>query len=292
MGHLRFDNMIKASREDAVKDLPNIIKPSNPVCKNFHLGKQTKVRFKTKQYSTSRPLDLVHIDLCGPTRTRSIQREHYFMLIIDGYTKMTWVYFLKEKSEAFGKFKAFKSYVENETDLKIKYLRSYNGGEFTFNEFNNFCEDHGIKIQFSTPRTPQHNGFVERKKKTIQESTRTMLNEAKLPNKFWTYVLYKTVHILNRAQLRVNHDKTPYELWIGRPTSIKHFRVFWRKCYIKRDDYNLGKFDSKSDKGIFLGYSPNKNAYRCYNLILHKIVGSANVKVDDLKLIKNKSQDK
>jgi transposase InsO family protein len=76
------------------------------------------------------------------------------MFIIDDYTRMTCVYFLKEKSEAFEKFKAFKTYVENETNLKIKCLRSDNGGEFTFKEFNKFCEDHGNKRQFATPRNP------------------------------------------------------------------------------------------------------------------------------------------
>jgi hypothetical protein len=88
-----------------------------------------------------------------------------------------------------------------------------------------------------------------------------------------------------------NHEKTPYELWLGKPTSMKHFKVFGSKCYIKRDEYNLGKFDSRSDGGIFWGYSPNKKDYKCYNLRLQKIVESVNVKIDDLKLRKNKSQD-
>jgi hypothetical protein len=93
------------------------------------------VSFKTKEYATSKPLELVHTDLCGPTRTKSLQGESYFMFLIDDYTRMTWVTFLKNKSEAFEKFKAFKALVENETDLKIKCLRSDNGGEFTSNEF-------------------------------------------------------------------------------------------------------------------------------------------------------------
>jgi hypothetical protein len=80
-------------------------------------------------------------------------------------------------------------------------------------------------------------------------------------------------------------------LWFGRPTSVKHFRVFGSKCYIKRDDDSLGKFDSRSDEGIFLGYSSNKNAYRCYNPRLQKILESENVKVDDLKSRRIKSQD-
>jgi transposase InsO family protein len=94
-----------------------------------------------------------------------MQGEHYFILFIDDYTRMTWIYFLKEKSEAFKKFKAFESHVENETNIKIKCLRLYNGGEFTSDEFTEFCEIHGIKRHFSTPRTPQENGVVERKNK-------------------------------------------------------------------------------------------------------------------------------
>ena len=99
------------------------------------------------------------------------------MFLIDYYTSMTWVKFLKEKSESFEKFKIFKAMVENETYMKIKCLRSENGGVFTSNEFIEFCEIHG---QFSAAKTPQKNGFVERKNKTIQEASRTMLNEAKL----------------------------------------------------------------------------------------------------------------
>ena len=99
------------------------------------------------------------------------------------------------------------------------------------------------------------------------------------------------MYTLNRAQLRVNHDKTPYELWFGRSTSIKHLRLFRSTCYIKRNDNNLGKFDSRLDDGIFLGYSSNKNSYRCYNLRLHKILESSNVKVDDLTSRRIKSRD-
>jgi hypothetical protein len=136
LGHLIFDNLIKANKKEAVRDLPKVIKPSDSICKHCQIGKQTRVRFKTKEHSTTKPLELIHTDLCGPTRTKSTYGEHYFMLIIDDYTRLTWVYFLKEKSEAFEKFKTYKALVENETDLKIKCLRSDNGGEFTSKEFH------------------------------------------------------------------------------------------------------------------------------------------------------------
>lgn len=95
----------------------------------------------------------MHIDLCGPTRTRIFQGDRYFMLLIVDYSRMNWLNFLKEKYKALDKFKQFKAVVENEIDIKIKFLRSKRGGDFTSIEFNNFCEDHGIKRHFSTPRT-------------------------------------------------------------------------------------------------------------------------------------------
>ena len=94
---------------------------------------------------------------------------------------------------------------------------------------------------------------------------------------------YTMVYILNKGNLRVNCDKAPYELWYGRPTSINHFKVFVSKFYIKRGDDELEKFDSRTDEAIFLGYSPTKKVYKCYNLKLNKIVESGNVKMDDTK---------
>jgi hypothetical protein len=81
--------------------------------------------------------------------------------------------------------------------------------------------------------------------------------------------------------LRNNTDKTPYELWKGRPTNVKHFRVFGSKCYIKREDGRMGKFDSRVDKGVLVGYSSTRKAYKCYNLRLNKVVESINVTIDE-----------
>ena len=115
---------------------PNIMKPLYSVCRHCQHGKQIKTSFKTKEHITSNPMEIIQVDICGPTRTKRLQGEYYFMLFIDDYTRMTWVTFLKEKSEAFEKFKIFKAKVENETNLKIKCLRLDNGGKFTSNEFN------------------------------------------------------------------------------------------------------------------------------------------------------------
>jgi hypothetical protein len=144
-----------------------------------------------------------------------------------------------------------------------------------------FCGEHGIKRKFSAARTPQQNGSAERKNMTIQEMARTMLKYSKLGDIFWAQEVHTTVHILNRGMLRSNSDKTPYELWKGRPKNVNHFRVFGSKCYIKREDDRIGKFDSRVDKGIFVGYSRKSKAYKCFNMRLNRIVESINVQIDE-----------
>ena len=133
-----------------------IRKPSNTICKSCQLGKQTRISFKTKEIlSTSQPLQLVHMDLCGPSRTKAPSGESYFMLITDDFSRMTWVSFLKYKSEALDKFKIFKALAENQTGCKLKCIGSDKGGEFTDYDFADLCNEHGIKQQFTIVGTPQ-----------------------------------------------------------------------------------------------------------------------------------------
>jgi hypothetical protein len=172
--------------------------------------------------------------------------------------------------------------VENEMDSKIKCLRFDNGGEFTSKEFMDYCSSHGIKKKFFDVRTPQQNGFVERKNKIVHEMAQTMLMDSKLTYIFWTEAMHTTIHIQNRVMLTNNTEKTPYELWKGRPTNVKHFRVFGIKCYIKREEGKMGKIDSRVDKGVLVGYSSTRKAYKCYNLRLNKVVERINATIDEI----------
>jgi hypothetical protein len=131
MGHIHFDNLVKVSKREAVREMPHITKPTITLCKHFQQGNQTKTRFKSKEYSTKRPLEIVHTNVVGPTTIKGLKGEKYFMLLVDDYTRMTAICFLKNKSESFENFKIYKEMVENEMDSKIKCLRSDNGGDFT-----------------------------------------------------------------------------------------------------------------------------------------------------------------
>ena len=118
-----------------------------------------------------------------------------------------------------------------------------------------------------------------------------MLNDSQLNDKFWGQAVHTSVHIMNRGLLRNDSDKTPYELWTSRSANVKHFRIFKSKGYIKRDDGKIGKFDSRVDEGIFVGYSSKRKAYKCYNLRLGKVVETINVKIDESIPSPNKQED-
>jgi hypothetical protein len=154
-----------------------------------------------------------------------------------------------------------------------------------------YCNNHGIKRQFSVARKQQQNEVVERKNMTVQKMAQTMLMDSKLTDIFWTREVHTIVHIQNRVMLRNNTDKTPYELWKGRPTNVKHFRVFGSKCYIKREDDRMGKFDSRVDKGVLVGYSSTRKAYKCYNMRLNKVVQSMNITIDETGRPESKEEE-
>jgi len=130
----------------------------------------TRAHFIEKEGSASKPLELVHTDLCGSSRKKSPRgEEEYFILFIDDFSRMCWIGLLKHKYEEFETLQSFKALVETESNRKIKCLRSDQGGEFTSDEFFDFCEQHGIKRQFSTIRTSQQNGVVEKMNRTIRQ---------------------------------------------------------------------------------------------------------------------------
>ena len=126
------------------------------VCETCQQGKQTKLPFQANRVRrANQKLQLIHTDVCGPMKTDSLSGNRYFLLFIDDYTRMCWVYFIRLKSEVFDVFTQFKALVENQCNLSIKALRSDNGGEYTSSQFVEFCNSTCIERQLTLPHTPQ-----------------------------------------------------------------------------------------------------------------------------------------
>ena len=169
---------------------------------------------------------------------------------------------------------------QNEKGVAIVKIKSDHGKEYENAKFESFCEKNGIK-EFLAPKTPQQNRVVKKKNQVIQEMARVMLLNKQIPQKFWGEVVNTSYHIGNRIFFRTGTKKTIYEIWNGKKPKVKYFRVFGSKCYILNDRENVGKFNAKSDEGIFLGYSTISRAYRVFNKRTKMVMESINMVIDD-----------
>ncbi|XP_060187573.1 uncharacterized protein LOC132616852 [Lycium barbarum] len=234
LGHASMRLIEKLARHDLVIGLSKLNYTKEHLCDSCQKGKQTRNFFSSKDIvSTSKPLQLLHMDLVGPTRTASIGGKRYAFVIIDDFSRFTWVIFLAHKDDTLKNFKFFCEKIQREKGYYITSIRSDHGGEFENKAFEEFCNDQGYTHNFSSPRSPQQNGVVERNNRTLQDMERTMIIETSLPHHFWA-----------KAE-------------------------------------NLGKFDPRSDEGIFLGYSPTSRSYRIYNKRTLSIEESIHVVFDD-----------
>ncbi|MCH79544.1 gag-protease polyprotein [Trifolium medium] len=282
LGHLHLKGIKKAIANEAIRGLPKLKIEEGSICGECQIGKQTKMSHpKLQHLTTTRVLELLHMHLMGPMQVESLGGKRYAFVMVDDFSRFTWIEFFKEKSESFEAFKELCLQLQREKNTVIIRIRNDHGKEFENASFLDFCASEGIKHEFSTPITPQQNGVVERKNRTIQESARVMLHAKHLPYHFWAEAMNTACYIHNRVTLRTGTTTTLYELWKGRKPTVKHFHVFGSTCYILNDREHRRKMDPKSEEGIFLGYSTNSRAYRVYNIRSKVIMESINVVIDD-----------
>ncbi|GJR56634.1 putative ribonuclease H-like domain-containing protein [Tanacetum coccineum] len=266
LGHINFKTMNKLVRGNLVRGLPSKLFENDHTCVACQKGKQHKASCKTKTVSSiCKPLQLLHMDLFGPVSVRSINRKSYCLVVTDDFSRFSWVFFLATKDETPKILKNFITGIENQSDHKVKTIRSDNGTEFKNRIMNEFCEMKGIRREFSVARTPQQNGVAERKNRTLIEAARTMLADSKLPTTFWAEAVNTACYVQNRVLVIKPHNKTPYELFLGRKPALNFMRPFGCPVTILNTLDHLGKFDGKSDDGFFVGYSINSKAFRVFN---------------------------
>ncbi|GJY53859.1 putative RNA-directed DNA polymerase [Tanacetum coccineum] len=257
LGHVNFKTMNKLVKGNLVRGLPSKIFDNDHTCVACQKGKQHKASCKAKLVSSiSQPLQMLHMDLFGPTSVRSINHKTYCLVVTDDFSRFSWVFFLASKDETSGILKRFITEIENQLNHKVKVIRCDNGTEFKNREMNEFCGLKGIKREFSVARTPQQNGVAERKNRTLIEVARTMLADSLLPTVFWAKAVNTACYVLNRVLVTKPHNKTPYELIIGRPPSISFMRnlldVLFNILKYPRNqtNKNAGPQEANGDTGL------------------------------------------
>jgi transposase InsO family protein len=259
-------NLHKLLKGEHILGLTNVHFEKDRICSACQAGKQVGVHHPHKNImTTNRPLELLHMDLFGPIAYISLGGSKYHLVIVDDYSRFTWVFFLQEKSHTQETLKGFLRRAQNEFDLRIKKIRSDNGTEFKNSQIEGFLEEEGIKHEFSSPYMPQQNGVVEMKNRTLLDMARTMLDEHKTSDRFWAEAVNTACYAINRLYLHRILKKTSYELLTGKKPNISYFRVSGSKCFILVKRGRKSKFAPKTVEGFLLGYDSNTRAYRVFN---------------------------
>lgn len=228
-------------------------------------GKQARLPFTNTGNRGRDLLDIVHGDICGPMEEKSIGGMKYFLLLVDDYSRMAFVYFIKTKDEVFSHFKAFKTLAETQTGRMLKVFRTDNGMEFCSKNFEKYLQDAGIVHQKTCPYTPEQNGLCERFNRTMVEKARCLLYDAGLPKRFWAEAVCTAVYLRNRSIASGLNNRTPIEIWTGDKPDVSNLRIFGSKVMVHVPKERRLKWDKKATQCILVGYSNNVKGYRVYN---------------------------
>ncbi|GKA60696.1 retrovirus-related pol polyprotein from transposon TNT 1-94 [Tanacetum coccineum] len=252
LSHLNFGAINHLARHGLVRGLPKLKFEKDHLCYAYEIGKSKKKPHKPKSEDTNQEkLYLLHMDLYGPMRVASVNGKKYILVIVDDYSRFTWV----------------------KTD---------NGTEFVNQTLLEYYEKVGISHETSVARSLQQNGVVEIRNRTLIKAARTMLIYAKAPLFLWAEAVATACYTQNRSIVRLRHGKTPYELLHDKPPDLSFFYVFGALSYPTNNSENFGKLQPKADIGIFIGYAPTKKAFRIYNRRTRRIIETIHVDFDEL----------
>nr|GEY81777.1 hypothetical protein [Tanacetum cinerariifolium] len=262
LSHLNFTTINNLVKNYLVQGLPKMKFEKDHLCSACEQGKIHRKHHKSKTaFASYKPLYLLHMDLCGPMCVQNEASE-----VIISFIKKTQV----------------------NLQLQVQRVRADNGTEFKSKTLANLFDDVDITQQFSAARTPQQNGVVKRKNKTLAEAARTMLTFANLPSFLWADAITTACFTQNHSIIYKRFDNTPYELMNKRKPSIKFFCVFGCRCYLLNDYEGVGKLKANRDIRVFVGYSKESVAFRIYNIRTRKIYESVNGNFDEISEMASK----
>ncbi|GJT10342.1 retrovirus-related pol polyprotein from transposon TNT 1-94 [Tanacetum coccineum] len=254
LSHLNFKNINNLAKHNLVFGLPSLTFFKDKNCSACKKRKHHRASFKTKRlFSINKSLHLLNMDLFRHVKPQTISHNKYTPVLVDEYSRYTWVFCLKKKGDAADCIMSFIRKMENLNEVRVKELRSDNGTEFRNHKLEELCDEKDISQNFSSPYTPEQNGVAERRNRTLIEAA-------------------KTISIIVKI-----HRKTAYDVFRGRSLDISYFHVFGCPVHIHNHRDHLGKFDEKSDDGFFLGYSLVAKAFRVFNIRRQEIEETVHV---------------
>lgn len=262
--HRRLDHL----HHEAVEKLSHSGRSSQDAkCSTCALGKLKRSSFPKKGGTRAKaPLELVHSDVVGKITPASKGGSNYFVTFIDDYSRFTVEYPMKAKNEVLDRFDQYRRMVENLDNMKVKTLRSDNGGEYTSKEFDDYRAKHGIKRRLTIPGTPDQNGVTERMNQTLHEMTRCLLIQSGGPKELWADAVVTASRIRNKCSSKAVEGESPEALWKGGEVKLDHLRVFGCRTWCLRNRRcKRSKLDPKAEECILVGYPEGVKVYKLWN---------------------------
>ncbi|GKB47090.1 retrovirus-related pol polyprotein from transposon TNT 1-94 [Tanacetum coccineum] len=255
LNHLNFDTINDLARKDLVRGLPGLTFEKYHLCSACQLRKSKKHTHTPKTENTNlEVLNTLHMDLCGPMQVKTINGKKYILVIVDDYSRFTWVNFLRSKDETPEFVIKFLKQIQVCLNKTVRYILTDNGTEFVNQVLTTYYESVNIFL----PKISSKDSTAERQA---------------VATACYTY---------NRFLIHTRHNKTPYELVHDKNADLTFLRVFGALCYPTNDSEDLGKLQPTADIGIFIGYAPSRKGYIIYNKSTRRIIVTIHIQFDEL----------
>lgn len=262
LGHVNFQALKKLVNKGMAAGVPLFTYPDQ-LCRVCLVAKQARLPFPAEaRYRAEEPLELLHIDLCGPISPATPTGNRFFMLIVADYSRWMWLHVIKTKDQASLSFIKTKVLAENFSGRRVKVLRSDRGSEFFSAELTKVCEQAGIVHHFTAPYSPQQNGVVERRNRTVMAMPHSLLKCMSVPGKFWGEAVRHAIYLLNRLPTKAMGDRTPFEAWSGKKPHLAHVHVFGCMAHAKVTAPYLKKLDDRSQQMVYFGVEEGSKAHQ------------------------------
>jgi transposase InsO family protein len=251
------------------------------VCETCIKAKSHRSSYLPSTNKAFSPFELIHTDVWGPSPMCSKAGFRWYIIFVDDFSRMTWLYLLKTKDEVKEIFKVFINMVKTQFERNIKVIRSDNGTEFVNHDVRVILQNNGILQETSCVGTPQQNGVAERKNRHILEITRALLIENNVPNFFWDNAITYAIYLMNRTPTQVNNFKTPLQCFSAhlKLNSLLNLppKIFGCTVYIHIQKQYRSKLEPRAEKCVFLGMGHNQKGYKCYSTNTRKFYTTMDV---------------
>jgi hypothetical protein len=275
-GHLKMAlvRMLKEKGMVLGMEVDKSVEPAAQ-CKAYIIAKQhTRPFLKNSNMEIKEIRDLTVSNMWGPACTQAPGGDQYFIMFTDGKASHMMMYFMKNKSDVFMKFKQYKSFMEMQNSCKLKKL-NIEGGEFLSKDFMKFFLDNGIQLDITAPYSLSQNGVAECLNKTLVEHMHAMIYQNGLPYSLWRGVVTYATYLKTRLPAcAIKDHKVSDEVFWGKKPDISHLHEFRKMCWVLQQGGNLSKLDPKSCEFIFVGIADGMKEYRYYSTVTPQILTS------------------